>query len=261
MRRAIECHHSFEDVDRANIPICSLDLQLTSGERAASEYTDAHLRLLTAVYMAHQQRFDPTLEYDIVWDSMTNLEAYVGIDTSGVQALIDNNLLRVNYRRPHKLYAATPEGRDEIGVGHREGIAYGDGTGDLSESSLHVAMVNVGARLLAQEYVDPDTPGTRVERYYGVDDGRLDAATLNADDTVVATLEAERINNDRSEAIPRDFDKMAACDPRDAWWLVKTRGGGHQVLKVLHDPPDGEPRVPRTYSENMAPRRIPPRHP
>ncbi|WP_435118797.1 type IV secretory system conjugative DNA transfer family protein [Halolamina sp. C58] len=255
MRRAITCHHSLDAVDRADIPICSLDLLLTSGERAASPYSDAQLRLLAAVYMAHQQRFDQQLEYDIVWDSMTNLEAYVGIDTDEVQELLDDGLLRVDCRRPHKLYTVTPDGRDAIEVGHREGIAYGDGTGDLSESSLHVAMVAVGARLLEEEFVEPDDqPGTRVERYYGVDDGRLDAAVLDTDDAVVAALEAERINNDRREAIPADFDKMAACDPEAAWWLVKTRGDGHEVLRALNDPPDGESRVPRTYSENMAPR-------
>ncbi len=70
---------------------------------------------------------------------------------------------------------------------------------------------------------------------------------------MVAALEAERINNDRHEAIPSDFDKMAACNPQQAWWLVKTRGDGHQLLHALHDPPDGASRVPRTYSENMAP--------
>ncbi|CQH46352.1 uncharacterized protein HHUB_1216 [Halobacterium hubeiense] len=255
LRRAIDCHHSLEEVDRANIPICSLDLTLTSGERAASDYNDAQLRFLTAVYMAHQQRFDRELEYDIVWDSMTNLEAYVGIDADDVQALVDDGLLRVDCRRPHKLYTVTPDGRDVIDVGHREGIAHGDGTGDLSESSLHVAMVDVGARLLAQELVGPDKPGARVQRYYGLEDGRLDAAVLAADGTVVATLEAERINNDRGEAIPRDFDQMAACDPQQAWWLVKTRSDAAALLRALHDPPDGAPRVPRTYSENMAPRR------
>lgn len=149
----------------------------------------------------------------------------------------------------------TPDGRDAIGVGHREGIAYGDGTGDLSESSLHVAMVAVGARLLEQEFVTPDAqPGSRVERYYGVDDGRLDGAVLDDAGDVVAALEAERINNSSGEAIPGDFDKMAACDSDAVWWLVKTRGDGHQMLRALADPPDGEPRVPRTYSENMAPR-------
>ncbi|MUV59459.1 type IV secretory system conjugative DNA transfer family protein [Halobacterium sp. CBA1126] len=255
MRRAIECHHSLENVDRANVPICSLDLPLTSGERAASEYSDPQLRLLAAVYMAHQQRFDPALEYDIVWDSMTRLEAYVGIDADAVRDLVDDGLLRVDCRRPHKLYTVTPAGRDEIDVGHREGIAHGDGTGDLSESSLHVAMVEVGARLLAQELVGPDKPGERVARYYGLEDGRLDAAVFDDAETVVGTLEAERINNDRGEAIPRDFDQMAACDPQQALWLVKTRSDAATLLRALHDPPEGDPRVPKTYSENMAPRK------
>jgi hypothetical protein len=254
MRRAIECHNAIADVDRDDIPVCSLDLQLTSGERAASAYSDAQLRLLTAVYMAHQQRFDPILEYDIVWDSMTLLEAYVGIETDEVQELLDDDLLRVDCRRPHKLYTVTPAGRDAIGIGHREGIAYGDGTGDLSESSLHVAMVEVGARLFEQEFVGPEAPGARVARYHGIDDGRLDVAVLDEEAEIVATLEAERINNDRAEAIPADFDKMAACDPTTSWWLVKARSDAHQLLKALHDPADDEPRVERTYSENMPPR-------
>jgi hypothetical protein len=182
------------------------------------------------------------------------LEAYVGIDDDAVQQLLDEELVRVDCRRPHKLYTVTPTGRDAIGVNHREGIAYGAGTGDLSESSLHVAMVEVAARLLAQEYTGPEAPGATVERYYDVADGRVDVAVLGDDGDVVATAEAERINNDRGEAIPADFDKMAAVEPEAAWWLVKTRSDGHAVLKALHDPPEGEPRVPRTYSENMAPR-------
>jgi hypothetical protein len=254
LRRAIRCHQSVDDVDRENIPICGVDLQLTSGERAASPYSDAQLRFLAAVYMAHQRRFDPDLEYDLVWDSMTLLEAYVGIDSDAVQQLLDEGLLRVDCRRPHKLYTVTPDGREAIGVGHREGIAYGAGTGDLSESSLHVAMVEVAARLLAQEYTGAEAPGEAVERYYSVKDGRVDVAVLDTDGDVVATAEAERINNDRGEAIPADFDKMAACEPEAAWWLVKTRSDGNAVLEALNDPADDEPRVPRTYSENMAPR-------
>ncbi|WP_254832768.1 type IV secretory system conjugative DNA transfer family protein [Haloglomus salinum] len=254
MRRAIECHHSLADVDRESIPICALDLQLTTGERAASDYSDAQLRFLAAVYMAHQQRFDPDLEYDIVWDSMTELQAYVGIETSAVDDLVDDGLLREDCRRPHKLLTVTPEGREVIGVGHREGVAHGDGKGDLSESSLHVGMVEVGARLLDQEFVGPDAPGAEVRRYHEVEEGRLDAAVLDDDGGVVAALEAERINNDRAEAIPSDFDTIAACDPIESWWIVKTRADGHAVLTALHDAPDGEPRVETTYSENMAPR-------
>jgi hypothetical protein len=256
MRRAIDCHHSLEDVDRDSIPICSLDLQLTASERTASEYSDAQLRFLAAVYMAHQQRFDPDLEYDITRDSMTLLEAYVGIEKDAVRALVDAGLVSVDCIRPYKLYTVTPTGRDEIGVRHREGIAHGDGTGDLSESSLHVAMVEVGARLLQREFCGPDGPGVEVRRYHDVEGGRLDAAVLDVDGEILVTLEAERINNDRAEAIPADFDKMAACNPEHAWWIVKTRADAHEVLTALNDPPDGEPRVTKTYSEQMAPHRF-----
>ncbi|WP_255198499.1 hypothetical protein [Halorarius litoreus] len=255
MRRAIECHHSLAAVDREDIPVCSLDLQLTSGELAASDYSAAQLRFLAAVYMAHQQRFDPAIEYDIVWDSMTDLQASVGVPSDAVDELVDDGLLTVDCNRPHKLYTVTPAGRDEIGVGHREGIAHGDGAGDLSESSLHVAMVEVGARLLEQEFIGPDQPGVECLRYPEVEGGRLDAAVVDDDGEFVATLEAERINNDRADAIPSDFDLMAACDPEAAWWIVKTRADGHAVLEALHDPADGEPRVETTYSESYAPQR------
>jgi hypothetical protein len=254
MRRAIECHHSLADVDRADIPLCTLDLQLTSSELAASDCSAAQLRLLAAVYMAHQQRFDPVLEYDIVWDSMTELQAYVGIEPDAVDDLVATGLLTIDCNRPHKLYTVTPAGRDAIGIGHREGIAHGDGAGDLSESSLHVAMVETGARLLEQEFVGPDKPGVEVVRYPAVEGSRLDAAVIDADENYVATLEAERINNDRAEAIPSDFDTMAACEPEAAWWIVKTRADAHQVLTALHTAPDGSPRVETTYSERTSPR-------
>ena len=256
MRRAIACHHSLDAVDRADIPICSLDLQLTQGELAASDYTPAQLRFLAAVYMAHQQRFDPALEYDIVWDSMTDLQAYVGIDGDAVDRLVDDGLLTVDCSRPHRLYTVTPAGRDAIGIDHREGIAYGDNTGDLSESSLHVAMVEAGARLLEQAFVGPDASGVACQRYPAVDGARLDAAVVDDDGDYVATLEAERINNDRQTAIPADFDTMAACDPAEAWWIVKSRTAAHELLDALHDPADDDPRVATTYTESYAPQRF-----
>lgn len=253
MRRAIQCHHSLDEVDREDIPICSLDFQLTPAERTASEYSDAQLRFLTAVYMAHQQRFDPELEYDILRDSMTTLQDYVGIETSGVDALLDDGLMREDCHRPHKLLTVTARGREEIGVAYREGVAHGDGKGDLSESSLHVAMVEAGARLAHDEYVKGDGPGVSVRRYHDVSEGRLDVAVLSNSGDIVAAFEAELINNDHAEAIPSDFDTIAACDPDDACWIVKSRADGHALLEALQNA-EGEPRVETTYSENMAPR-------
>ncbi|WP_281381267.1 hypothetical protein [Halobellus ruber] len=37
---------------------------------------------------------------------------------------------------------------------------------------------------------------------------------------------------------------------------MKTRSDGHAALEALSEPPDGEPRVPRTYSEHMTPESI-----
>ena len=47
---------------------------------------------------------------------------------------------------------------------------------------------------------------------------------------------------------------MAGQDPDRALWVVKNRAGAHKVLQALNDPPEGEPCVGKTYSENMPPR-------
>jgi hypothetical protein len=253
MRQAIECCHALADVDRDDIPISRVDLLLSPAERRGCEYTLTQLRFLMAVYMAHQQRFDRHLEYDIVWDSMIRLREYVGVDPDGVDELIEDGLLSVDCTHPYTLYTVTPEGRELLQVGHREGVAHGDGKGDLSESSLHVAMVEAGARYFEQRFVDGG-PAVEVRRYHDVANGRLDAAAIDADGTVIATLEAERSNNDTLRAVPADFDKMAAEDPDRAFWIVKNRAAAHEVLQALNEPPEGEPRVEKTYSENMPPR-------
>jgi hypothetical protein len=255
MRQAIECCHSLAEVERDDIPISQVDLLLSPTERANCEYTETQLRFMMAVYMAHQQRFDRHLEYDIVWDSMVRLKEYVGIDTDGVDELVEDGLLSVDCIRPYTLYTMTPDGRELLQVGHREGVAHGDGKGDLSESSLHVAMVEAGARYFEQEFVDGgESSAVEVRRYHDVEDGRLDAAVLDGEDEVVATLEAERSNNDTLRAVPADFDKMAAEEPERALWIVKNRSAAHEVLQALNEPPEGEPRVEKTYSENMPPR-------
>ncbi|OYR80536.1 hypothetical protein DJ72_12160, partial [Halorubrum distributum] len=254
LRAAISCCHDLADVDRDDCPICELPLKLTYTERQESAISDAGLRFLQAVYSAHQRQYDPELEYDITRDSMHRLQEYVGIDTTEVDELREAGLVSRDCRYPHTLYTVTPEGRDAIGVRHREGVAYGAGAGDLSESSLHVAMVEVGTQLLEREYVaDPESPATRVEEYYEVAAGRLDAAAVDDQGDVVAALEAERINNDAVEAIPADYDKLAAQEPEAAVWIVKNRRAAHEVVTALNDPATGPPRVTKTYGEQTRP--------
>jgi hypothetical protein len=254
LRAAIGCCHDPDEIDRDNCPICELPLKLTYTERQESAISDAGLRFLQAVYSAHQQQYDPEIEYDITRDSMRRLAEYVGIDADEIDELREAGLVTRDCRYPHTLYTVTPDGRDAIGVRHREGVAHGAGAGDLSESSFHVAMVEVGCQLLDQEYVaDPDSPATTVERYYEVSEGRLDAAAVNDTGDVVAALEAERINNDARQAIPDDYDKLAAEAPTAAIWIVKNREAAHAVIEALNTPPDGEPRVEKTYGERTRP--------
>ncbi|MCQ4334427.1 hypothetical protein KM295_13265 [Natronomonas sp. F2-12] len=257
IERAIECCHELASVDRDDIPVCGVNLKLSRDERIQSRCTDAQLRFLHAVYAAHQRRFDPELEYDLLTDSMIQLREYVGIEKPAVDELLDDGLLRKDCQYPHVLYTVTPEGRSEAKIRHREGVAHGDGVGDLSESSFHVAMVALGERYLEETFLeDPNSSVVEVSPYHETEEGRLDLAGLDADGEVVVALEAERSNHDTREAVPEDFDKMAAQEPEAAIWIVNNRDAAHDVLEALNEPLDGDPRVEKTYSRSSPPQRL-----
>jgi hypothetical protein len=254
MKRAIACCSSLEAVDRDDVPVCDLHLKLTPEERAVSGWSDQQLLFLQAVYNAQQLRYD-SLEYDLLYDSMLRLREYVGIETDALQDLIDADLLRHDTDHPHRLYTVTPEGRSVIGESYRRGVDYGHGAGDLEESTQHVFAIEVGRRYLERAYVmNPESPVTELVPYYDIDDRRrLDLAGVDADGAVRVAVEAERINHDVLRAVPDDFDKMADCGVDEAIWIVMSRQAGHRVLQALNDPPDGTPRVEKTYSENTPP--------
>ena len=257
LKRAIECCHGLESVHRDDIPVCELNLKLSVDERIQSPYTDAQLRFLHTVYAAHQRRFDPEFEYDLLIDSMHRLQEYVGIEQPAVDELLEAGLLAKDCQYPHVLYTVTPKGRKAAKIRHREGVAHGAGAGDLSESSFHVAMVELGKRYIQEAFIDdPDSAVVDISPYHDVDDGRLDLAGVDQDGNVVVAVEAERSNHDTRQAVPDDFDKMAAEDPEEAIWIVKNRDGAHDVLEALNDPPGGEPRVEKTYSRSSPPQRF-----
>ncbi|MFD1586238.1 hypothetical protein ACFR9U_04540 [Halorientalis brevis] len=275
MRRAIECCHALADVDPDDVPVCELTLKLSPEEITASEWSVTQLLFVQAVYNAQQGRFD-RLEYDLVWDSMIRLREYVGIEQDAVRELLDAGVIREDGDKPHKLYSVAPDHRDVIGESYRRGVNYGHGVGDLEESAQHVHMVEVLDRYIRQTFRDdPDSPVVQVQPYYELAEGvsaaafmggddaaeggesgrrRLDVAGLDADGNVVVTGEAERLNHDSHEAIPADYDKMAACEPEAAIWVTLNRDAAHDVLAALNDPPDDEPRVTKEYSRNTAPR-------
>ncbi|WP_239640446.1 ATP-binding protein [Halogeometricum pallidum] len=254
MKNAISCCHHIDDVDRDDVPICDLPLNLSRNERLRSPYTNAQLQFLQAVYTAHQRRFDPDLEYDLLSDSMIRLQEYTGITHEEVQELVDAEALSVDCKYPHKLYTVTAKGRNAIAVQHREGIAHGHLQGDLSESSYHVAMVEVGRRYIEQAFVEDDSSAAvEAVSYYEVGEGRLDAVGLDTNGDIVVALEAERSNHDTRRAVPEDFDKMAEHRPEASIWIVENRDGAHRVLSSLNEPSDGEPRVEKTYSPNSPP--------
>ncbi len=256
LKQAIRCHDSLDAVDRDNIPICDVPLTFSPQDRRDSDYTGRQLAFLQAVYEAQQQRYD-SLEYDLVRDSMRQLRTYLDIETAAVQELVTDGLLKRDTKRPHLLYTVTPSGREAIQVSHREGVAHGDGQGDLSESTYHVLLCEVGARLLERRFVDdPDSPATAVRTYHSPDghDHRLDAAAVTQAGDVVAAVEAERANNDMRRDVPADYDKLATHEPSAAIWLTPNRDTAHDVLEALNDPQDAsDPRVAKSYSRTTSP--------
>jgi hypothetical protein len=249
---AVGCCHDLAGVDRDNIPVCAFNLKLTPEEVAASEWDLRQLLFLQAVYNAQQRRYHH-LEYDIIRDSMIRLQEYVGIDTDAVDKLLDAGLLRHDSDHPHRLYSVAPDGREVVGESYREGVEYGHGAGDLEESSEHVLGIALGERYLQHAYVDdPESPVTEVSPYHEVTvDGtqrRLDIAGIDADGEIVVAVEVERLNHDYRRAVLEDFDKMAACDVAEAIWIVMTQDDAHELLEVLNDPVDGDPRVEKTYA-------------
>lgn len=81
---------------------------------------------------------------------------------------------------------------------------------------------------------------------------RFDAVALDNSGDVVAAVEAERSNNDLLDAVPEDYDKLAAVDPEVAIWIVENRDGDHAVLNALNNPKDGvQKRAAMTSSSGV----------
>lgn len=78
----------------------------------------------------------------------------------------------------------------------------------------------------------------------------IDLAALDDNGNIVVVAEAERVNNDVNTAVPEDYDKMVACKPEEAIWIAMSHTEAHDILAALQDPPDGEPRVEKTYSNS-----------
>jgi len=264
MTRVLGCCGDRATIDAADVPICELGLTLDATERADTEWSDAQLLFLQAVHNAQQLRYEPPC-YDIMTESMLRLAEYVGLDREAITPLVDAELLSHDTDHPHRLYSVTAAGRDVINESTRKGVDWGHNRGDLGESSEHVFLVQLGRALLEAEYRDdPDSPVQAVACYHDLgedsasiersgadgdesatdpartEDGRstprLDAVGLDADGDIVVTLEAERINHDLRRAVPADYDKMAACHPDEAIWLVQSEEGAHRVLEALNDP-------------------------
>jgi hypothetical protein len=267
LERAIECCPE-GDIDSDDIPICEVNLKLTREERRTCPYTDGQLMFLQAVYNATQLRYDAP-QYDLLADSMLRLREYVGIDADAVDELLDDGVLRHDTDHPHRLYTVSPDGRDLLGEKHRRGVDHGHRKGDLGESSQHVMGVVVAKRWAQQAFVhDPESAVVDVIPYYELDDdviadadidldsggnaSRLDVVGLDADGDITVCIEVERINHDVAEAVPADYEKMAACDPEHAIWLVTTQSAGHKVLQALND----SGHVEKTYADTTPPQQF-----
>ncbi|MFC5367160.1 ATP-binding protein [Salinirubrum litoreum] len=253
LSRAIDCCHALAEVDPDDVPITTVHLKRSPEELDASAWSRQQLLFLQVVYSASQFRYGPP-GYDLLTDSMLRLQEYVGIEHDDVEALLEADLLRQDTDHPHRLYTVTADGRHEIGEGHRQGLDFGDGKGDLGESTQHILGVEVARRWLEQTYVaDAESAVTSVETYYEIEQDRLDLVGLDDESVIRITVEVERVNNDLAEAAPSDYDKMAACDPDEAIWVVMSTRDAYRVVHALNHPADGEPRITKSYAKTTPP--------
>ncbi|WP_154021030.1 hypothetical protein [Haloarcula sp. CBA1127] len=89
----VECHDTLAAIDRANIPVCDVDVARSTAEREQTEYSHQQLLSLQAVYDAWSMKYESTM-YDIVYDSVIRLREYFGISDTGVNELLDRGLTK-----------------------------------------------------------------------------------------------------------------------------------------------------------------------
>ncbi|MFB6131865.1 MAG: hypothetical protein ABEJ44_00485, partial [Halanaeroarchaeum sp.] len=178
-------------------------------------------------------------------DSMRSLDAHLAIEGADIERLLTEDPA---FRRT--LYSVPTAGRELLNEPLRRGVEFGHGSGDLQETTTHVALIDALCRFLrATAVADSDAPVTDVVPYYEVDDARFDVVGLDGDGEIRVVGEAERPNNDVRETAPRDFDQMAAVEADRAIWVAPSRTAAHEaVVQPLAEPADGEPRIEADYS-------------
>lgn len=265
---ALTCHGSLADIDRSELPPVELNLSLTASEIEQGELTALELIALQLLYNIGSQRYDRR-EIDLVFDPVQEVLGQFGIDADLLAGLVDDDYLTRDTLHKYVYYTLTPEGRDTLNESHRRGVDWGHGTGDLTESLLHISGVDALARHFEETFLaDPDSPVTDVVSYYEVPEHvaneydlhgnvRLDVAGLTADGDIYCAGEVERSNNDRATAAIQDYDQLAALDLHEASWVVPSNKRGHEaVLEPLANPPtdnseidDATPRI-QEYAES-----------
>jgi hypothetical protein len=207
-----------------------------------SDLTLRQLLFLRAVWRAQRDNYNPP-HFDLRTDSFVLLESYLNIESDAVTELINKNLL-TKETHPHKLYSVTQTGRDLINVRQREGQTFGDGIGDLSESTYHCHMIREVEHQIKETWIADEThPATQVKPYHEPgDETRHDIVVWN-NESLYAIFEIETATNDLSVSAPEDYDTMAASDASWAIWVTRTRDIGKTVIDALADPADDSPRI------------------
>lgn len=265
---ALKCHGDASSIDRDAIPPVTLDLPLTATEIRKQPLSTRQLIALQILHNLTTDRYDRR-EVDLVFDPLQAVFERLGISSSTLRTLEDKGYITIDELHRYVYYTITPEGREAINASHRRGASWGHSRGDLTETTLHIAMVRALARYFEETFVsDPDHPIEEVVPYYGLSpketqrydihgNTRFDMVGLDAEGEIVGIGEAERLNNDRATAAIRDYDQIAAINPEEAVWVVPSSKAGHKaVLQPLANPSevadeieDTSQRIPE-YSES-----------
>jgi hypothetical protein len=255
---AIRCHGSLTEVAWQAIPPVAVNLTLSADEIAAAPVSGKQLCGLQIIHNIAQHEYDP-VEVSLVHDSIDDVLAPLGITAADIAALEDAGLLTQDSLREYTYYTVTAAGRDLLNEDHRHDVDWGHGEGDLTETLIHIVLIEALVQYIHQEY-GPDgerTPTvTRVIPYYEPEKGsgtipesaqaldgktRLDVVGLTAADDIAIIAEAELNNNDNGTGVVDDYDTIAAFDPAVALWAVPSSSRGQaSTLQPLADPPDDD---------------------
>ncbi len=244
LQTAIRHCHSGR-VDDSELPVTDIGLSETTPEQLRASPLSIHEAMfLRLVERAERREIDDS-EWDVITESMVPLRNAAGLDTDGADRLVAGEYLNEQPDYRGSYWRLTDAGDQVLAELRDGGDPPGTRLGDPAESVAHIRLVETAAAVLERVAADPESPLERVERYWPVPDTMsvVDLAAFDETGEARVVIEAERLTNDLKRAAPADYDVMSQVESAAALWVVPNRKTGHELVRALAEPLDGESRL------------------